>query len=162
MSKVICEREDLVNIANAIREKTGSSNEMTLGEMDDAVADINGGNSSTGKALITSVSSEEFGKSFSYIDESGNFKTVELNSFLELEIPAPSIILTCTSPLVVNTGDYSGNGYVISKDNSTGFTILQDRGLATVNGKSRLASAFLVEKDAHISIEYIAADNEPV
>lgn len=33
MSKVICEREDLVAIADAIRSKTGETNEMTLAEI---------------------------------------------------------------------------------------------------------------------------------
>lgn len=43
MSKVICNRSDLVAIADAIRNKTGSNNLMTLGEMDEAIVDISGG-----------------------------------------------------------------------------------------------------------------------
>lgn len=31
MSKVICEREDLVAIADSVREKTGSTEQMALG-----------------------------------------------------------------------------------------------------------------------------------
>lgn len=33
MSKVICERKDLVAIADSVREKTGNTEQMTLGEV---------------------------------------------------------------------------------------------------------------------------------
>lgn len=44
MSKVICEREDLVAVADAIRNKTGETNQMTLNEMSNYINSISIGN----------------------------------------------------------------------------------------------------------------------
>ena len=43
MSKVICEREDLVAVADAIRSKTGETAGMALNEMPKAIGGISGG-----------------------------------------------------------------------------------------------------------------------
>lgn len=43
MSKVLCEREDLVAIADAIRGKTGETAEMSIGEMSGKINDIESG-----------------------------------------------------------------------------------------------------------------------
>lgn len=43
MSKVICEREDLVAVADAVRSKTGTTEEMTLGEVTSGIYSISGG-----------------------------------------------------------------------------------------------------------------------
>lgn len=41
--KVLCEREDIVAIADAVRSKTGTTNEMTLGEIANGIGGITGG-----------------------------------------------------------------------------------------------------------------------
>ena len=40
---ILCEREDLVAIADAVREQTGTINEMTLNEMPANIYSIRGG-----------------------------------------------------------------------------------------------------------------------
>ena len=53
MSNVICEKQDLVNIANAIRAKNGKTSEFSIYQMPDEIANISGGGSSGGTSVNT-------------------------------------------------------------------------------------------------------------
>lgn len=53
MSKIICEKQDLVDIADAIRGKTGKSEEFTIYQMPNEIYNISGGSSSGGNSGTT-------------------------------------------------------------------------------------------------------------
>ena len=55
MSKVICEKQDLVDIANAIRAKNGKTSEFSIYQMPDEIANISGSGSSGGTSGSTVV-----------------------------------------------------------------------------------------------------------
>lgn len=47
---VLCEKQDLVNIADSIRAKNGGGKPLSIGEMDDAISEIESGNSESGNS----------------------------------------------------------------------------------------------------------------
>lgn len=55
MSKVICDREDIIAIADAVRNKTGNSDEMTLGEIASGINGIEAGGSGGGSVGTCTV-----------------------------------------------------------------------------------------------------------
>lgn len=53
MSKVICEREELVAVADAIREKSGTTNSMTLDGMATLIDEIETGGGTAEEWILT-------------------------------------------------------------------------------------------------------------
>lgn len=63
MSKVICEKEELTAVADAIRAKTDTTAAMSLGEMATNVMNISGGGGSEGRTLKT-ITRDTFNEAF--------------------------------------------------------------------------------------------------
>lgn len=73
MSKVLCEREDLVAIADAIRGKTGETAEMSLAAMPGKINGINGGEIIYEGSCTVTFPNNNLGASFYFITPNGNF-----------------------------------------------------------------------------------------
>lgn len=79
MSKVLCEREDLVAIADAIRGKTGETAEMGLAAMPGKIAGISGGNNNYTTCVLT-IDAMVYGTSVTFyyvmIDDNNNIQAM--------------------------------------------------------------------------------------
>lgn len=54
---VLCEKQDIVNIANAVRAKTNTTNQMSFGEMSMAIRNISSTSASVGYITVSDVNS---------------------------------------------------------------------------------------------------------
>ena len=166
MSKVICERQDLVNIADAVRNKSGATKEMTLTDIYFNLTNFDLGNN--GKALITSVPSED-NTSITFIDENGDLKAMAVKDISSIVIPAPQVVLvgTYSSPAHYNSRLSSIYVGSVSTMNSAGYTgYVCTGGVSPIHldsgGNVPKYSLLLVMPNSTVTFEYVAADNEPV
>lgn len=91
MSKVICEREDIVAIADAVRNKTGNSDEMTLGEIASGINGIEAGGSGGGnvETCTVTLSLSQGGIAYSYYtieNEAVTYKSLVKDSAIEVSL----------------------------------------------------------------------------
>ena len=73
MSKILCEREDLVAIADAIRSKTSETAEMSLAAMPGKIAGISGGETVYEGSCTVTFPNNNLSASFYFISPNGNF-----------------------------------------------------------------------------------------
>lgn len=138
MSKVICEREDIVAIADAVRNKTGNSDEMTLGEIASGINGIEAGGSGGGSVETCTVTliinpspyTEEGIKGdvcYTYMNSDGsiiNFSDYIIPTTRQItltNIMPNSYLILNSSPGVysVETDSDSGDVYLLSEDSGT-------------------------------------------
>ena len=79
MSKVLCEREDLVAIADAIRNKTNETAEMSLTQMPGKIAGISGGETVYEGSCTVTFPNNNLGVSLYFMNPNGQF-TSKINS----------------------------------------------------------------------------------
>ena len=146
MSKVICEREDLVNIADAVRAKTGTSSEMTLGQI---ATGIGGISDSPENCMIDIINNTGYAITFHYLTE-GAYRslTTEATSYSLGAAPNSIFIIKCSLDFVNKTVSLS----------SSGVTIIEN-GIITHNGVRYIM--FVVNDEATLSISLRAGANEP-
>lgn len=80
MSKVLCEREDLVAIADAIRSKTSETAEMSLAAMPNKISGISGGETIyEGSCTVTSPNGS-IAETLYFIDPDSYFTSMNMPS----------------------------------------------------------------------------------
>lgn len=96
MSKVLCEREDLVAIADAIRGKSSETAEMSLAAMPGKIAGISGGQTVYEGSCTVTFPNNNLGVSFYFIDPNGSFGskiTPPSNSSFSIQILKNTILM---------------------------------------------------------------------
>jgi hypothetical protein len=91
MSKIICDKEEIIAIADAIRAKSGTTDAMALTEMDDQVAGMTGGGISAGE--VVNIVKDNFDGGIGYEESGVTFLVPEQTITLADEVwVAPSEI----------------------------------------------------------------------
>ena len=70
-SKVLVDKQELVNIANAIRAKSGITESLYVSELDDRIEAITGGDGVALPTLTNPASVAQVHEGYEYIDENG-------------------------------------------------------------------------------------------
>jgi hypothetical protein len=100
--KVLCDREDLVNVADAVRAKTNTSAEMTLNEMATKIGTITGGGG-TDTSDATATAEEIFAGETAYTADgkvTGTFT-------IETELTEQNNLISQISTLITQKGNYN-------------------------------------------------------
>jgi hypothetical protein len=118
---VLTEKENIVAIADAIRNKIGSTEELSLGEF---VENINGitGNGSGGTSNVVTINVsivEERASTFHYLTSSETFERVDLNYYENSPITINALggLMYCYYP--IDSGNFTsvcelpGSGYCL-------------------------------------------------
>lgn len=137
---VICKKNDIVNIADAIREKTGSSATMKLQDMPSSITAIEGSSVGITSVGIYSVESQDSYSSYLCITMDGKCETKYLNSTYE-EIAAPSFIIV--------------QDFVRTSD--TGYCLVSGGEYVEIGGNY----AIFVDGTKPVVFEYVPAKDEP-
>lgn len=138
MSKVICEQEELVNIADAIREKTGSSEEMALSEMAGNVRGITGGGATSWNDLTDKPFGEVNGDTLTWDGNTDGLFTMPVQvDMMGEEVPGVFCHISNVVPPIDVMRDNVGmrlvtNGIVYEGEDLQSFSIYEDDGYAAL------------------------------
>ena len=144
MSKVICEREDLVAVADAIRNKTGDSNAMTLGDMPHIISELR--RSSLNTVQVYSVESADW-STYTCLTPEGECVEKNFNTPYTT-IGAPSFVL-------IGSAAYKS----MSSNTVPGYKLISGGVLRKNPGDS---DGFIyVDGKKPLVFDYVPADNEP-
>ena len=147
MDKIICERQDLVDIANAIRAKNGKTSEFSIYQMPDENANISGGGTSgntvtqatptisvSSSGLITASATQSAG----YVNAGTKSSTKQLTTQ-----SAKTVTPSTSSQMAVASGVYTtgavnvaGDASLIADNIKSGVTIFGVTGTYKGNGSS--------------------------
>ena len=145
MSYVLCRDEDLINIANAIRNKTGSTDSMYIDDMPYKIQNISGGNGFDVVQLISPYSEDM--TSYYCIDEDGNFVSRKFRDGNN----------TVTSPSFIVFPSYSA----MANNNLDGVGYEFLSGGIKLYDFSEMLIGVYVDGSAPVVFNYIASGNEP-
>lgn len=142
---VICNKQDLVAVADAVRSKTGESTGMKLEEIPSKISGISGSADSVLKTVqVQSVWSEDT-KWYYFMMPDGSYEEIPLNT-TSFTMGAPSFILFCSSETGLNDSNF------------TGYRLLRGGQYIYIDGS---ACGIYVDGSAPVVFEYVASDNEP-
>lgn len=121
----LVKQSTLSDIANSIREKTGSTEPMSVNEMPEAIASISSGGGNSGGAETCTMRIENpepraIPVTLYYLDKNSNFQTlnISLPSFEEVSIEVLKNSIVCSPNLNLRIDDqYSDEMLIWSYDN---------------------------------------------
>lgn len=93
MSKVLCESQELINIANTIREKTGKSEQLSVSQMDEEIKTISGSVDYKTIYVYSVSGTSDTSVTLHYIDKYGDYEQTYLSNFDILEVRAPQLLV---------------------------------------------------------------------
>ena len=136
---IICEKQDLVAIADAIRSKLDSALEMTIQQMKDKILSIGEDNDASVVVAINSSTNKAYSKIQTALNEASEGEIVSLNSNAEETIiSVPKNVTLDLNSYTLNVSNITSLGNVIDSSEANTGIVIPTKGILLQKNNAQL------------------------